>query len=898
MQALRTQIRHLAAFDEVGKAAVPTVLLQGETGTGKGLVARLLLDSGPRARGPFVAVNCAAIPETLLEAELFGFEAGAFSDARRHKPGLLEVASGGTLFLDEIAALALAPQGKLLTALEGQLVTAGRFRADLYHRLAVIVLDLPPLRARGEDILLLAEHFLRRSAASHGVAAAAWLQSYDWPGNVRESSHLMERVTLLSAEAIIDPDMLVRLSLPRAEAAPTPGVGRPLDEAARIRQALQQTGGNVLQAARLLGVSRSTLRYRMVRHGLGTIRGGPAPLPRAARDDAAMAQQAGERGGATGVERAASTPRWEQKLVAVLAIDLSLPLATGLDTSPDGAWTLLRGWQQTSAQRARAFGGVLLRRDLPPLLVAFGLPQRAMQTALAIRQLVAEARTAAGREPVPEVRQAIALGQLLVAAQGGESQAQYRTVGEPLSAAVRLLAQPGPGEVVVCPELGRMVAGWCELQACELPPQAVMPQRMRAFRVAGRRLRRLPLAGIGARRRSPFVGRQRELALLRERLAQVQRGRGQVVGILGEPGMGKSRLLAEFRQRLTGLRLMHLEGHCLSYGSASPYLPVLDLLRDHCGITEGDGAEAMVAKVQAGLQQVGMGPDEWAPSLVHLLGVAAATEREAALPPETLKARTFEALCQLSPHSSRQRPLILAVEDLQWIDQTSEAFLALLVERLGGARILLLTTYRPEYRPPWLGKSSVTQLALPPLAPQDSWRLVRSALQREPISNRLVRQILAKADGNPFFLEEIAHTLVEQGGTAIQLPPAVQGVLAARIDRLPAEAKALLQSLAVLGREGSVSLLATLVDQPEAALQRWFTYLQAAEFLCQQPGVPEPTYRFKHALMRDVAYASLPQQLRQAVHERAARALEGLFCDAKAVEPLQPEGPQADQRSA
>jgi two-component system response regulator AtoC len=187
IHALRMQIRHLAAFDQVGKAEVPTVLLQGETGTGKGLVARVIHDSGPRARGPFIEVNCAAIPETLLEAELFGFEAGAFSDAKRPKPGLFEAASGGALFLDEIDALPLVLQSKLLTALEGKRVrrlgavaeravdvkliaatqvelsgqvSAGRFRADLYHRLAVIVLEVPPLRTRGQDILVLAEHFL------------------------------------------------------------------------------------------------------------------------------------------------------------------------------------------------------------------------------------------------------------------------------------------------------------------------------------------------------------------------------------------------------------------------------------------------------------------------------------------------------------------------------------------------------------------------------------------------------------------------------------------------------------------------------------------------------------------------------------------------------------------
>jgi transcriptional regulator with PAS, ATPase and Fis domain len=198
--ALRAQIRRLAAFDTVGSPHVPTVLLQGETGTGKGLVARIIHDSGPRARGPFIEVNCATIPDTMLEAELFGFEAGAFTDAKRANPGLFEAASGGTLFLDEIDALPLVLQGKLLTAIEtkrvrrlgavteqtvdvkciaatnavlSEVLAAERFRADLYHRLAVVVLVLPPLRERGADIVALAEALLQRYTAAHGVPSNA-----------------------------------------------------------------------------------------------------------------------------------------------------------------------------------------------------------------------------------------------------------------------------------------------------------------------------------------------------------------------------------------------------------------------------------------------------------------------------------------------------------------------------------------------------------------------------------------------------------------------------------------------------------------------------------------------------------------------------------------------------
>jgi len=474
--ALRAQLRHLAAFDTLGNPAVPTVLLQGETGTGKGLVARVLHDSGPRARGPFLDVNCAAIPETLLEAELFGVTAGAFTDARRAKPGLFEAAAGGTLFLDEIDALPLALQGKLLTAIETKrvrrvgavreqavdvkVVTAtqaelsarvaeGRFRTDLYHRLAVIVLVLPPLRERGEDIVLLAQQFLQQYAEAHRLppkrlsrAATAWLQRYDWPGNVRELSHLMERVTLLSPEARIDPQTLERLCLPRAPTAahaavaPAEAAGQPLDEPARITQALRQTQGNVVQAARVMGLSRKALRYRMQRYGLAR-----------RSDEGQEAETAVRRDPEDAVMPA---PAWEQKPVAVLALEVTWPAAVEPDALHYEPWTIHARWEHTVLEKVQGFGGVVLQRGPSLLLVAFGLPRtleqlphRAVQTALGIRQLTAAGPPTGEREPRPTVRQAVHWGQVLVDTGASDPTARVLPIAETLAAAGALARAGG-----------------------------------------------------------------------------------------------------------------------------------------------------------------------------------------------------------------------------------------------------------------------------------------------------------------------------------------------------------------------------------------------------------------------------------------------------------------------
>jgi len=232
----------------------------------------------------------------------------------------------------------------------------------------------------------------------------------------------------------------------------------------------------------------------------------------------------------------------------------------------------------------------------------------------------------------------------------------------------------------------------------------------------------------GARPLSRFVGRERELALLQALLAHVATGKGQVVGIVGEPGMGKTRLVYEFRHSVPGARATYLEGRCLSYGRATPYLPVLDMLRLTCGLTEHDDAAAMASTLQRRLQDVGMPAEEGGPYLLHLLGSTAAAEQLAGVSPEVLRTRTFAALHACVQHSSQQRPLILEIEDLHWIDPTSEAYLLEVVEQMVGLPLLLLVTFRQGYRPQWMDKSYATQLALPPLTPMDSRCLVQAML--------------------------------------------------------------------------------------------------------------------------------------------------------------------------
>jgi DNA-binding NtrC family response regulator len=808
--ALRAQIRHLATFDTLGNPSVPTVLLYGETGTGKGLVARLLHDSGPRARGPFLEVNCAAIPETMLEAELFGFEAGAFTDAKRAKPGLLEAASGGTLFLDEIDTLPLALQGKLLAVIEAKRVRRlgavvdhpmdvkltvatqadlqarigeGRFRADLYHRLAVVLLAVPPLRARGADVVLLAQHYLQRAAEAHRLrpkrlspVAEAWLQRYAWPGNVRELGHLMERVTLLSQDTLIGPEILEQFCLPSSQptalAATRPAEqdAESADEAVRIRQALLRTAGNVAWAARLLGMSRGALRHRMARYGITPSSHEsrivvPSPQQRAGQDDRAVARQDNRRAPEWHRGAPAPSPGWEQKPVAVLAVEMTWPSSDVAEVSRYEPWTMTDYWEQAIIEKVQGFGGVVLPHAPSLVLVAFGVPQtleqapqRAVRAALALRRLVAEA---AEGGPYPELRLALHWGQMLVDTGSVDPAARLLPVGDTLARPGRLLGYAEPGEIVASPETARLVGGWCELRVGQGLGGMGQSDRIGAYTVVGLRPPSSPLEMHGLRPLSRFVGRERELVTLEDSLGQAREGRGQVVGIVGEPGVGKSRLCYEF------IRAHHTHGWLIleisadSYGQAAPYLPVIELLKSYFQIASRDDVSTLRYKVADRLRTLGQSLESSLPALLTLLDVPVEDAAWQAFDPSQRRQRLLDAIRRLLIRESQIQPVLLVAENVDWVDGETQALLDSLVEGLPTARVLLLVPYRPDYQHGWTSKTYYSQLRLDPLPPGPAQELINTLLGEDLSLVPLTQSLLQRTEGNPFFLEESVQALVE-----------------------------------------------------------------------------------------------------------------------------------------
>jgi class 3 adenylate cyclase/DNA-binding winged helix-turn-helix (wHTH) protein/predicted ATPase len=585
----------------------------------------------------------------------------------------------------------------------------------------------------------------------------------------------------------------------------------------------------------------------------------------------------------------------ERKLVTVLCGTVASPAAGGARFDLDTLYSVMQELHALALDVAHPYGGRLHSLMGDRLLILFGVPaaheddaRRAVRVALALHrrfQMHQERLEAVCRAPLA-FRIGLHTGLAVVGGAADDAELSA-VVGDVVSVAMLLQEQATPGELLCSDTTARLIQGMAHLKALapvQLPGQ---PTPMMLYAILGGPDRRAPGWDRWERELSPFVGRERELATLHALLAQVETGRGQVVGVVGEPGIGKSRLLYEFRQSLAGQRLMYLAGRCLSYGSTTPYLPVLDILRHNCGITETDRPEEITAKVHYALQDVEMAPAEWAPVLLHLLGVPAETDTVTALDPETRKARTLMAVTQMCLHGSRPQPLILEIEDLHWIDASSDECLTALVERMAGAALLVLVTYRPGYRPTWVDKSYATLVSLQPLTQPDSLRVVQAVLPAGAQTTLLVPQLLAKAEGNPFFLEELARTVVEQGADASSttVPDTVQAVLTARMDRLPATAKHLLQAAAVIGKDVAVPLLQAVTEVPEEALDRDIRYLQAAEFLYETYAPIAPVYTFKHVLTQEVAYHSLVRRERQRYHAHIAQVLEAQFPEVAEAQP-------------
>jgi len=578
----------------------------------------------------------------------------------------------------------------------------------------------------------------------------------------------------------------------------------------------------------------------------------------------------------------------ERKLVTVLFCDIANSTDLAERIGPEGMHALLNRFFELALDVVHRYEGTINQFLGDGLMALFGAPithedhaRRAVLAAIGIQRIEREQfeqLRVAGQ--ALRLRMGLNTGHVVVGSIGDNLRMDYTAVGGTTNVAARLQQLAEPGTILVSEPTARLVTGYVHTEAAGALVIKGKSEPVVAHRIVGVGLRRSPLDGTAARRLSRFAGREREFGHLREALANVEAGHGQAVAVIGEAGIGKSRLVYEFRQSLEADQVTYLEGRCLSYGRAIPYLPILELLRHNAQIAEADDADVVTEKTAAALRELGMSIAEFAPYLLHFFGIHTGTEQLEALTPEAIKARTFEAIRRMALLGSRLRPIIFSVEDLHWVDSTSEECITQLAEVISEARIMLLCTYRPDYSPRWIKSSHASQISLAPLSSRASLEVVHSVFGADAFSEDIGRLILERAEGNPFFLEEIAKAVREQTNrdSAVLVPDTVQGVLMARIDRLPEEMREVLQTASVLGREFSLRMLRAIwtgASTPEPHLLA----LKHQEFVYERPDVDEPVYVFKHALTQDVVYESLLESRRRALHAAAGRALEALHQD-------------------
>ena len=553
----------------------------------------------------------------------------------------------------------------------------------------------------------------------------------------------------------------------------------------------------------------------------------------------------------------------ERKQVSVLFCDIVRSSALAAELGPEEFHLVIDRFFRVALAEVHRYEGTINQFLGDGFMALFGAPIAHEDHA---RHAVLAALGIAAQSEVP-VRIGINSGLVVVGTIGDDLRVDYTAFGDTTVLAARLQAAAAPGAVLISQRTAELVRGYFQLE--EVAPVQVKERTVRPLRVTGLGSRTARLdSGSGL---SPFTGRDRELAELRRVLEIVVNGEGQVVGLAGDPGLGKSRLAWEFC-RLAEDDAAVLEGRCRSYGAAIAYLPLFELVRNACGIAADDAPDLVATRIERKIKTLELDVS-LALYLRHAFGLPTGDPAAVALDPVAIRARTFEALRRLLVAEAGHRPLVVLIEDLHWIDQTSEEFLAGFVGELPSVPIMLLVTYRPGYSSPWPGKSFTSQLALRPLSSVASEKIVASILDvGDPAAAAAIAE---RGEGNPFFLEELARAtrdqVADEEGGAV--PQTVQQVLAARIDRLTADQKAALQVAAVLGREFSLDLAEEVWDG-DVPLEARLQELKGLEFLRERHGGPERIFVFTHALTREVAYDGMLEARRREVHGRAGASLE------------------------
>jgi len=630
----------------------------------------------------------------------------------------------------------------------------------------------------------------------------------------------------------------------------------------------------------------------------------------------------------------------ERKQVTVLFADMKGSMELLADRDPEEARKILDPILEHMMEAVHRYEGTVNQVMGDGIMALFGAPLahedhavRAGYAALRMQESVKKyAEGVQKTEGIPiQIRIGVNSGEVVVRSIGSDLKMDYTAVGQTTHLAARMEQIAMPGSILMTADTLSLTEGYVQVKSLGPVNVKGLTEPVEVYEITGAGPVRSRLQAAAARGLTRFVGRTAEFETLCRSLERAGTGHGQVVALVGEPGVGKSRLFWEFTHSRRTVDWLILESGSVSYGKATPYLPLVDLLKAYFSVEDRDDVRKIREKVTGKLLTLDKSLEPTLPAFLTLLDVAVEDQQWQSLDPPQRRQRTLDAVRRLLLRESQVQPLLLVIEDLHWIDSETQALLDSLIESLPTARLLLLVNYRPEYQHGWGSKTYYSQLRIDPLPPENAGELIQTLLGNDASLRPLEQLLIERTEGNPFFIEESVRTLVEtkllvgERGNyhlarpieSTQVPATVQAVLAARIDRLPPEEKRLLQSAAVVGKDVPFVLLQAIADQSQEELRLSLTRLQTAEFLYETSLFPDLEYTFKHALTHEVAYGSLLQERRHVLHVRIVEVIERLYPDRlsehvellahhasrgelweKAVEYLHQAGKKAASRSA
>ena len=592
----------------------------------------------------------------------------------------------------------------------------------------------------------------------------------------------------------------------------------------------------------------------------------------------------------------------ERKQVTVMFCDTEGFSVLSEKLGPEKVYSLMDEVFETLIHKVNEFGGTVNKMTGDGVMALFGAPialedapQRAIRSALAIQREIARFSDRIKAETGAPLRMRIGIhiGPVVVGSLGNDLRVEFTAVGDTVNLASRMEGLAEPGTVYVTEETFKLTEGLFRFEALGERQVKGKEAPVKAYRVIAPSTRRTRFDVSAERGLTPFRGRERELELLIDGLERARSGRGQAFSIMGEAGVGKSRLLYEFRKAIANEDVTFIEGRCLSYSTNVAYHPVIDLLKATFDIRDADYDNQIRDKVKTGLKGIGVDEASTLPFISEMLSVKASGIDALNLSPEARKDKTLEALKKIILKASETRPLVMAVEDLHWVDRSSEETFKDMLDVISGAQLLLIFTYRPEFVHTWAGKSYHNQVNLNRLSNRETLAMAAYILGTKVMGEDLQELILNKTEGIPFFVEEFIKSLKDLGMIEwrdsgyylakdiqdVAIPSTIQEVIMARVDSLPDGAKGVLQTGSAIGREFSCELIKRVTGIPMPEMTPHLSVLRDSELLYERGVFPRATYIFRHSLTQEVAYDSLLQKKKQEIHERIGQAIEELYAD-------------------